>query len=310
MAAELNAPAFYTHQRESLRPAVLIYAAALATVLWAAVFVLIGHSADRGSFFIGTHRAAEPAIGSFQRPRDPAEPDVATRLNPEPDDPLADYKKAYFRTILVLLAIDTDHNYVISAAEIANAPSALSRLDRNHDGSLSAEECGAYFGRAISVPGLTVVDKNQNGRLQKGQGSKRPQGSSARGEADHAPDLKTEQNARLAFMRFHPVLAALDADHDGIISPVELRNAPAALRRLDRNGDGHLSAAEVMPDPVAREVGRIMLLDRDADGSISKAERNNPWGEKLRDFLNEADRNRDGIVTEDEVRAAIQRSQQ
>jgi Ca2+-binding EF-hand superfamily protein len=49
------------------------------------------------------------------------------------------------------------------------------------------------------------------------------------------------------FMRFHPVLAALDADHDGVISVAEIANAPAALVTLDQNRDGLLTAEELLP---------------------------------------------------------------
>lgn len=46
-----------------------------------------------------------------------------------------------------------------------------------------------------------------------------------------------------------PILTALDADGDGVISAAELANASAALRKLDRNGDGKLSREETRPSP-------------------------------------------------------------
>jgi len=52
------------------------------------------------------------------------------------------------------------------------------------------------------------------------------------------------------FTRLHPVLAALDANHDGEISADEILNAPAALLTLDRNRDGQLTEGEQLPDPV------------------------------------------------------------
>jgi len=42
-----------------------------------------------------------------------------------------------------------------------------------------------------------------------------------------------------------PVFAALDADHDGKISEDELKNATAALKTLDKDGDGVLSPMEL-----------------------------------------------------------------
>ena len=40
------------------------------------------------------------------------------------------------------------------------------------------------------------------------------------------------------------MVAALDTNSDGVISKEEIANAPAALRSLDRNGDGRLTADE------------------------------------------------------------------
>ena len=45
----------------------------------------------------------------------------------------------------VLAALDANHDQVISAAEIANAPIALRALDQDHDGKLTAYECGQSF---------------------------------------------------------------------------------------------------------------------------------------------------------------------
>jgi hypothetical protein len=50
-----------------------------------------------------------------------------------------------------------------------------------------------------------------------------------------------------AFVRRHPVLAVIDADHSGELSAGEIRNAAASLQALDRNGDGYLSPDEYLP---------------------------------------------------------------
>jgi hypothetical protein len=44
-----------------------------------------------------------------------------------------------------------------------------------------------------------------------------------------------------------PVIAALDANGDGVIDASEIANAPAALKKLDKNGDGQLTRDELMP---------------------------------------------------------------
>jgi hypothetical protein len=40
------------------------------------------------------------------------------------------------------------------------------------------------------------------------------------------------------------IVAALDANHDGVIDADEIANAPAALKSLDKNGDGQLTPDE------------------------------------------------------------------
>lgn len=44
-----------------------------------------------------------------------------------------------------------------------------------------------------------------------------------------------------------PIFAALDANHDGIISASEIANAAAALKTLDKNVDGKLTPDEYRP---------------------------------------------------------------
>lgn len=50
-----------------------------------------------------------------------------------------------------------------------------------------------------------------------------------------------------------PIVMALDANHDGVISADEIANAPAALKTLDKNGDGQLTKDEYLP-PVQTKV--------------------------------------------------------
>lgn len=44
-----------------------------------------------------------------------------------------------------------------------------------------------------------------------------------------------------------PVIAVLDANHDGVIDADEIANASAALKKLDKNGDGKLTQDELRP---------------------------------------------------------------
>src|SRR5271167_2366645 len=51
--------------------------------------------------------------------------------------------------------------------------------------------------------------------------------------------------------RFPPpaIIAVLDANHDGVIDADEIANASAALKTLDRNGDGQLTMDELLGPP-------------------------------------------------------------
>jgi hypothetical protein len=46
---------------------------------------------------------------------------------------------------------------------------------------------------------------------------------------------------RRGAMMHSPAFQALDADHDGVVSAAELKNAPASLKTLDKNSDGKLT---------------------------------------------------------------------
>lgn len=121
-----------------------------------------------------------------------------------------------------------------------------------------------------------------------------------------------------------PVFAALDADHDGALSPAELANAPAALKAIDRNGDGTLTADEIRPafgpgGPDGRGPGgrggrgepgetaatspddlaaALMGFDKDNDGKLTRAE----LSERLHGLFDRADADKDNALTADELK--------
>jgi Ca2+-binding EF-hand superfamily protein len=191
------------------------------------------------------------------------------------------------------LALDTDHDGVISAAELANAAISLKVLDQNRDGKLTEPEVrpqmqgrggrGGEPGETAAptaddiVKTLMAFDKNGDGQLSRDELPERMQGLFDRADTDKNGILTVEEirksaqaaatpasrgsgegrgegrpegrdgarGDRQSFMRIDPILAALDTDSDGEISAAEIAAAPEALKKLDKNGDGQLTADEV-----------------------------------------------------------------
>ncbi len=107
-----------------------------------------------------------------------------------------------------------------------------------------------------------------------------------------------------------PVQAALDTDTDGVISSAEIAQAPAALRKLDKNGDGKLTEDEVRPNferrgngngqdenSAATIVNSLLEFDQNKDGKLSKQEVPN----RMQGIFARGDANQDGFLTKDEL---------
>lgn len=108
----------------------------------------------------------------------------------------------------VLLALDKDRNKEISAEEIENAAAPLGALDKNQDGKLSEDEVSPQRGDGGS--------QGNRPRQRRGPG----------------------------IMRMMKANSALDADESGTVEEAEIKNAAAALRKLDTNRDGKLTEEE------------------------------------------------------------------
>jgi Ca2+-binding EF-hand superfamily protein len=104
-----------------------------------------------------------------------------------------------------------------------------------------------------------------------------------------------------------PALLAVDSNHDGALSAEEIAAAPAALLTLDTDHDGQLTSLEYLPsqsDPAANKpdetVQRLMVLDRNGDGVLSKDE----IPERMQGLFARIDINNDGRITSDEIRSS------
>src|SRR5215831_3451903 len=74
------------------------------------------------------------------------------------------------------------------------------------------------------------------------------------------------------------VLEALDTNHDGSLSPDEIKAAPQTLLTLDRNLDRQLTSDELQPRPdqsgtsASELVTRLMVFDKNHDGVLTPDE--------------------------------------
>jgi Ca2+-binding EF-hand superfamily protein len=180
-------------------------------------------------------------------------------------------------------------------------------------------------------PGGERGERGERGRPGGERGGERggPGGERGRGGPGGDPGR---------MMQMMPVLKALDADQDGVISKAEINNAASALATLDKNGDGELDAEELRPDFAAMRGGRggergrggpggeagrggpgggpggkgggaeefikrIMSQDTDDDGKISKDEA----PERMSAMFDRLDGNSDGFVDKAELKEMASR---
>lgn len=201
-------------------------------------------------------------------------------------------------------ALDTNGDDVLDAQEIAAAPAALAKLDKNSDGQITSDEVrsampegrgrggpdggrgrgegpGGGRGEGGDNPAADVVedtvktlmafDANGDGKLSRSELPERFQGLFDRADlnkdgfltpdeirkmaAAQAPPPEPEgrggrgdgRGGEMNFIRFDPILAAVDTNGDGVISAGELKNSADAIRKLDKDGDGKVTREEAMP---------------------------------------------------------------
>jgi Ca2+-binding EF-hand superfamily protein len=274
-------PVFYLCGSSVPRRGALINGGILSLAVFSGASFLIGHGGRRQSFFIGSHHPSPSHLLPVPATAVP-DSDLAAevKVKPYPDkEPQPDYVVDYFRAMRVLTALDTDHDLVISASEMAHSVAELRRLDTNRDGKLSAEECGILTpqtqtsaqGKLMRLhPVLAALDRNQDGEI-----------SSA--EIQNAPRA----------------LKTLDKNGDGQLRWDELLPDPVAnyvekIFSLDTNGDGQISNDE-RSNRLAG-VFREVLDDADSNKDSLVTEK-----ELTAEIRRRADLDRNGVVTWEEL---------
>lgn len=108
----------------------------------------------------------------------------------------------------------------------------IERGDKDGDGALSLEELTAAFAARGGKPADGAAPESAN---KKAKNKKKPADASA---------AKGKKKAAKGGMP-QGLFAALDTDHDGQLAAAEIDAAPAALRKLDRDGDGNITPREL-----------------------------------------------------------------
>ena len=126
-------------------------------------------------------------------------------------------------TVKTLMAFDANGDGKLSRAEVPERLQGIfDRGDTNQDGFLTPDEIRKVAAAQAGPGGPGERAGREGGR-----------GEGPRGDMN--------------FIRMDPILAAVDTNGDGVLSADEIRKAPEALRKLDKDGDGKVSREEAMP---------------------------------------------------------------
>ena len=113
------------------------------------------------------------------------------------------------------------------------------------------------------------------------------------------------------FVMRDPVTTAIDTNSDGVIDAGEIAGAPAALKKLDRNGDGKLTQDELRPampmgarggpgqpqGNAQQTVSVLMQYDKNGDGKLAKDE----LPERMQSLMERGDADKDGFLSREEL---------
>ena len=180
-------------------------------------------------------------------------------------------------SIPLVNALDADGDASLSAEEIRNAAEALRSLDSDGSSAVTADELAPRFagrpggpppegrgGRGDPsnflrrLPLMAALDSDGDGRIAAAEIRGAPDalvaldadGSGALEGSEMMPRFggrgRPGQGRRPALASI-PLIAGLDLDGSGEISAEELAGAPSALRSLDTDSDGVVSAREMLP---------------------------------------------------------------
>lgn len=181
--------------------------------------------------------------------------------------------------------LDTNHDGAIDRSEAAAHPrmaQAFDRLDRDHDGRITAAERPQHMGKRgghRGHGGIERMDADHDGRISRAEFDAMRARRDARMQ---------QQPARAGVPKHAPMdFAAVDANRDGYLVRTELRawhermrpqreaerkaRFDARFNEADLNHDGRLGRVEVQ-EKMPRLAERFAWMDDNRDGFLSRAE--------------------------------------
>ncbi len=195
------------------------------------------------------------------------------------------------RGFAIFQVLDADHDNVLSPAEIDAAPAVLKQMDKNGDGKVTADEFPAPAGRGRGdgrgrggsgvgdeapaapptpdemVTSLMAFDRNKDGKLTKAEMPERMQGLFERADANHDGVLTPDEIKTAFAAQTQPTANRPPAGPRGEGGRAGGPPPDVLFQALDKDGDGALSA-----DEIAGAAAAIRQLDKDGDGSVSLME--------------------------------------
>lgn len=155
------------------RPDAVLIGCLLSLVFFSAVVTVTIRPGKPISWLIGIRKATDSIFAINRSSLQGSDVNTVVRVGEQPENPWRAVASIYFKLIPVLGALDANGDFVISREEIIAAPSALRRLDVNHDGKLSPVECGFPLDHGpltqkefmAAHPVLGVLDADHDGEI-------------------------------------------------------------------------------------------------------------------------------------------------
>lgn len=199
----------------------------------------------------------------------------------------------------------------------------IQSIQSNPNQNTNMKKTAILTALALSATVWTVSAQDQGGQRPERPGGPRPEGGQQgqRPEGGQRPGGGQGQGQGGFRPMPNPVITALDANGDGSIDEAELKNATAALKKLDKDNDGKLSQEELRPAGMGGRggfggqggpggqggqgggdfVARFMENDKNADGKLSKDE----MPERMQGMFSRMDTNSDGFVDKKEIETSM-----